>query len=174
MNSITNQIGYNFRLARGYLGLTQSFIANKLGINRQTLIYFEKGHGKYVNEERAKNYFNVLSSHERFPEDLHFEDFMYKDLSDYFMPAITEKYPEYFGSDDIMDEIPTGLQDFLNDKIELAVANPTQEEIEILTQLNPLWNADKDFYRSALGYLRRSRNDSKHKAAGDNHQSSNG
>ena len=114
-----------------------------------------------------------------------------KDITDIFNKFITLaksiqlEFPEKNSSDDIVInkindsetdtiKIMPGLKEFLDDEIEMVIANPTEEEIELLKKVNTPWDTDKDYYRLALGYLRRSRGDSKHKAAGDNHQSSAG
>ena len=96
--------------------------------------------------------------------------------------SIQLEFPEKNSSDDIVinkkndsgtdtSKIMPGLKEFLDDEIEMVIANPTEEEIELLKKVNTPWDTDKDFYRLALGYLRRSRSISKRKAASDSGQS---
>ncbi|MBC8485886.1 MAG: hypothetical protein H8D45_07575 [Bacteroidetes bacterium] len=111
-----------------------------------------------------------------------------KNITDIFVKliglakSIQLEFPEKNSSDDIVinkkndsgtdtSKIMPGLKEFLDDEIEMVIANPTEEEIELLKKVNTPWDTDKDFYRLALGYLRRSRSISKRKAASDSGQS---
>ena len=165
--------------------MTQDRIAKVIKTSRQTLSGFESGIGKYLKLELATNYYNYICKLRGFPSDLTFDDFLTKDLSTRFgklsEPPTESAEPtgetDYINQSDKTGAQPfnglsPGLLEFLNDEWEMAAVNPTQDEIEILKKIP--WNASKDFYRRAIGDIRRSRSISKRKAVGDSGQSSAG
>ena len=185
-------IGDNFRMARKIVSLSMREVAKLLKVTHATVGNFEHGRGKTINENFCKKYFSILMTKPGFPEFLTIDDFLSKHLVFEILGESPESPEEAFSGvspselkyhvdKDISevatqpkDEISKNLQEFLNDELEMAVANPSSEEIKALAQLKPTWDASKDFYRCAIGDMRRSRSISKRKAAGASGQSSAG
>ena len=167
----TRLIGYNFSLCRKHLGESLQDMAEDLGLSAQTLESFENGEVKFLHYRRCKRYFRNLRDEPSFPSNLTLEDFLTRDLAELFtidkdLKSVSEQRSIQGLSDDFalnpksgeyLNEVSSGLKDFLNDKMEMAIASPTKKEIEILVKLRPVWKASKEFYRIALGDLRRNR-----------------
>ena len=164
-------IGKNFYLCRNYLDISQQDMAKSLGIQVQSLQKFESGRVMFLQYRRCRHYYRNLCFYPDFPSNLTLEDFLTRDLSEIFskdkdLKSVSEQRSLRELSNNILpapkssensNEVSKGLKDFLNDKMEMAIANPSEEEIEILKKLRPAWRASKEFYRIALGDLRRNR-----------------
>ena len=162
-------VGINFALYRKkILNISQSEVANSLGITLRTIGNFENGHSANLNITLAIRYYEFLSNISGFPADLTIDDFLTKDLSTLF-GKLSEKSTESTEPPGVTDYIPPGdkaglrlsgvlspgLLEFLNDEWEMAGMRPTKEEVEILKTIS--WAGSKEFYRFALADLRRSR-----------------
>ena len=184
-------IGINFYIFRKYLRVRISEIVSATGKSRDIIRFFERGKKKRFDLEVATKYFNFICELPGFPTGLKFEDFLSKDLSEYFDKEHSKITTDNFSIEEVSEDVgvdinsdtstvpasivntlPAGLQEFLNDEWEMAAVNPTQDEIEILKKIP--WNVSKDFCRRAIGDMRRSRSISKRKAAGASGQSSAG
>ena len=173
MDSVPKLVGNNFKFVRSHLGRSATKIAKQLNVKRSTFYYFELGRNKFLNETLAKEYYELLSKMPRFPHHLTYEKFLNEDLSEGFTDYDAELAADTHSSISVQElsndiaprpksgeysnGVSSGLKDFLNDKMEMAIANPSKEEIEILKKLHPAWRASKEFYRIALGDLRQNR-----------------
>lgn len=195
MNTNKKIVGNNFRFFRKEcIGATQEEIAKAIGVSRPTVGGFEIGRSKYFNLNIATRYFNYICELPSFPKNLTLSDFIETKLTkkffiDRFSKITTDNFSREEVSENVgvdistdtstmpaavADKLSPGLQEFLNNQWEMAGMNPTEEEIEMLKELNPKWRASKEYFRFSLQDLRRSKKHLKRKATADSGQSSAG
>ena len=182
----------NIGFTRKLINLTQEQIAKLLGVSATTIINWEKGRIKYSSDVKSRGYFHKLCQHPNFPKEITVDDFLTKDLLEHFSEDSSRIATDNFSIEEVsgdvgvdistdtctvppstVETLPVGLQEFINDELEMAVANLTSKEIKALVQLKPSWKASKDFYRLALGDLRRSQKHLKCKATAADHHKKN-
>jgi transcriptional regulator with XRE-family HTH domain len=161
-------IGFRIKTIRKKLGINQSELADRAGINRSYISYLENGRSSptlEVLEKIAKGL--SIGLVELFPGgvvkgsvlDNGDDSGQEKDIQNDRIHG--EKHFEY--DTEIVYDISPGLREFLNDEDEMMLTQPTNDEINFLKNIRFGRNFKPDIrlYRDALlGYRRRKKSDS--------------
>ena len=148
-------IGNNYRYLRKNIGLTPDSIASVLRITSRTVYDFEDGNRKNLNINLCLAYYKYLGKHDKFPEGLTFNDTLDRDLeNDSVLTSDNDRYQIKFVADHA-SESQTGhfaFQSFVEDPDISITMNPTADELEFLSQLQPARHLliTKQFYIGAL------------------------
>ncbi|MCF7811341.1 helix-turn-helix domain-containing protein [bacterium] len=166
-NKPVSGIGSRLKTIRKKLGMRQSELANRAGINRSYISYLENGRSSptlEVIEKIAKGL--GIGLVELFPDGvvkgsmLHQDDDPNIDGRKGYIQNQEDKHFEY--DTELTYDLNPGLKEFLSDEDEMMLVQPTKDEVSFLKSIKfgRNFKPDKRLYREALlSYRRRLRSD---------------